>query len=159
MVAITAKVVGSSSLNWGFDYPQLGEQGAHPRSRRPALYPDWYRPVRARIIELMRLPENWDGRGAKSVSERDLDDALNFMAGVMRFDTVAPWIGPLSSGGLQLTWRQGDVEVEAVFDSARRERELIVAVGDREWDEPVEWGGSLFATVVDRLSAEPPVPA
>jgi hypothetical protein len=160
MAAIAAGLTDSASLHWGLPYPQLGDQGAPARrSRRLALYPEWYRPVRSRIVDLLRLTDNWDGRGARRICERDLVEALEFMASVMQFDTLAPWIGPLSSGGLQLVWRQGDVEVEAVFDSARGERELIVAVGDREWDEPAERGASLFATVVDRLSTESHVSA
>jgi hypothetical protein len=159
MGAIAALPGGdSASLDWRMPYPQLGEPASSRRhAHRPALYPDWYWPVHSRIVELVRLRDDWDGRGARSIKQRDLVDALAFMSSVMRFDTVAPWIGPLSSGGVQLTWRMGDLEVEAVFDSARHERELIVVVGENEWDAPVERGASLFAQVVDRLSAEPPV--
>ncbi len=82
----------------------------------------------------------------------DIIEALNFLSRVMREDTRVPWIGRLSSGGIQLTWRAGDVEVEAVFDRARDERVLMVSVGENEWDAPVSDAESMFATVVDRLS-------
>ncbi len=65
---------------------------------------------------------------------------------------MPPWIGRLASGGLQLTWHMGDVEVEAVFDQAREDRVIMLTVGHREWEEPISQGESLFATVVDRLS-------
>ena len=79
-------------------------------------------------------------------------DALLFMERVMREDTCPPWIGRLSSGGVELAWRHGDVEVEAVFDRLRGDSALMVEVGDREWDAPADQGDSLFASVVDRLS-------
>jgi len=86
------------------------------------------------------------------MNPEDIIDALTFLSHVMRDDTILPWVGRLSSGGIQMTWRSGDVEAEAVFDSARDERELIVSVGENEWDAPAGEAESLFATVVDRLS-------
>jgi len=82
----------------------------------------------------------------------DVIDALRFLGRVMHDDTPAPWIGRLNTGGLQLTWRSGDVEVEAVFDRAREEREVLVVVGENEWEAPADQADSLFATVVERLA-------
>jgi hypothetical protein len=113
--------------------------------------PPWLSPVAARLTELDALP-TVDPYGSRPMNFDDLVDALTFMSNVMQDETVAPWIGRLASGGLQLTWNVGDVEVEAVFDRARGDHVIMVTVGHSEWDASVDGGESLFATVVDRLS-------
>ena len=149
--AIAVSVDDSSSLKWGLDYPVQP-----PRAEGIAIrlsgysLPPWAGPVVSRIGELAALPP--DPRGSRPLSRDDVVDALDFLARVMRNDTASPWIGRLNSGGVQLTWRSGDVEVEAVFDRARNERDVIVAVGENEWEAPADHGESLFATVVDRLA-------
>lgn len=110
----------------------------------------WVAPVATRLMELATLPRVAPG-ARRPMSFEDMVEALTFLSRVMREDTVVPWIGRLSSGGLQLTWQRGDVEVEAVFDGVRGERNVIVVVGDHEWEAPVDQADSLFATVVDRL--------
>jgi hypothetical protein len=131
------------------------------RQQRPALSinfpeaaerPQWTRDVIRRLTELASLP-GVDPRGSDPMNVEDLIDALTFVRTVMQTTTVSPWIGLLNTGGLQLNWRNNDVEVEAVFDRARDDRVVYVSVGDREWEAPISDGHSLFATVVDRLAA------
>jgi hypothetical protein len=150
--AIAVNVDDSSSLKWGLEYPvqpRRGEGIAIRLSGR-TLLPPWADVVVSRIGQIAALPT--DPRGSQPLSSDDVIDALDFLARVMRDDTPSPWIGRLNSGGVQLTWRSGDVEVEAVFDRARNEREVMVAVGENEWEAPADHGESLFATVVDRLA-------
>ena len=157
MVAIPLQLddtSGSSSLA----YPAVPTYA--PQTRDPERIvlegpmPDWWPAVSRQLAELTRLPWDWDPRGSRSVSLQDIRDALSFMVIAMRHDTVAPWIGPLNSGGIELSWQRGDVDVEAIFDHARGHRELLVSVGDNEWDAPIDHAVSLFATVVDRLSGD-----
>jgi hypothetical protein len=110
----------------------------------------WIPVVGARLRELDALPTV---PGRAPLNHPDLIAALDFLSRNMRDDTRPPWIGLLSSGGLELSWNCGDVEVEAVFDERRGENEVIVAVAGREWDSPVRDADQLFASVVDRLSA------
>lgn len=149
--AIAVNVDDSSSLNWQLDYPvpQRPEGVAIRLSGRTSL-PAWVDAVVSRIGGLAALPT--DPRGSRPLHIDDVMDALDFLAQVMRDDTPSPWIGRLNTGGVQLTWRTGDVEVEAVFDRARNERELVVVVGENEWDAPADQAESLFGTVVDRLA-------
>jgi len=148
----------SSSLKWGLAYPSQQQVGlAAPvsialRSMKTAL-PEWADDVVERLAALAILP-TVDGRANRPMNLDDVVDALRFLARVMRDDLPTPWIGRLNSGGVQLTWRDvpSDVEVEAIFDRTRNEREVIVAVGENEWDAPVDEADSLFATVVDRLA-------
>lgn len=115
--------------------------------------PPWAVPVASRIMELAALPRIAPG-GSRPMAVDDIVDALSFLTRVMRDDTAAPWIGRLSSGGVQVSWQREDVEVEAVFDRVRGERDVVVVVGENEWEAPVEQAESLFATVVDRLHVE-----
>jgi len=115
--------------------------------------PAWWEPVSQRLDELTQLRPDWDGRRSPPLNPGDIVAAIRFLSEVMRADTPAPWIGPLSSGGVQLAWRHGDVEVEAVFDQSRGELELLVADGEDEREEPIDTAGPLFASVVDRLHA------
>lgn len=149
--AIAVNVDDSSSLKWHFDYPmpeRREDVAIHLRGR--TSLPGWVYAVVARLGELATLPP--DPRGSSPLNIDDVREALGFLARVMRDDTSSPWIGRLSTGGVQLTWRMGDVEVEAIFDRARDEREIVVAVGENEWEAPADQAESLFGTVVDRLA-------
>ena len=150
--AIVLNASDSSSLNWALDYPaQQLQQGATPSISLRGTLPSWTGDVVNRIVELAALPTVNPG-GSSPMGIDDVVDVLNFLSRVMDDETMPPWIGRLSSGGVQLTWRSGDVEVEAVFDRARNEREVVVVVGANEWDAPADQADSLFATVRDRLS-------
>jgi hypothetical protein len=119
--------------------------------RAYAPIPWWAAPVSARIVELADL-DAIDPQVERPLNIEDVRDALKFLDRVMGEDTCLPWIGRLSSGGVELAWKHADVEVEAVFDRLRGERELLVSVGDNEWDAPADKADSLFASVVERLS-------
>jgi hypothetical protein len=143
----------TSSLSWPrVDAPQLhAERTIALAGRGGAPPPAWADMVVHRIDELANL-ETVNREVERPLNFDDVIDALRFLERVMREDTSPPWIGRLSSGGVELAWRHADVEVEASFDRLRGESELIVAVGENEWDAPTEQGDSLFANVVDRLS-------
>lgn len=149
----------SSSLtsSWIVRYPSIDSQTSVRSFARIITTgdarPPWVPQVKRRIQELAMLPDGWDPRGSRALSREDLDDALSFMVRMMREDTEAPWMGLLSSGGLQLAWTRDDLEVEAVFDRSRGERHLLVSVGPNEWEEPIESAWSLFNSVADRLSS------
>ena len=150
--AIAVTLDDSSSLRWAVDYPVTRTTHFVPRKirlRGPA--PQWLNPVVDRVVELSVLPDA-SALGMAELDFEDVGDAMLFLGRVMQEDTIAPWVGRLNSGGLQLNWQCGDVEVEAVFDRARGERGVLVAVGENEWEELPERAESLFSSVVDRLS-------
>ncbi len=144
-----------SSLGWEIaDRPQEPERTRRAiwlSGRRGAPLPPWADTVVNRIGELDAI-ETAEPNSSRPLDFDDVIEALRFLERVMHDDTCPPWIGRLSSGGVELAWRHGDVEVEAVFDRLRGDAVVIVAVGENEWDEPASHGDSLFATVVDRLS-------
>lgn len=144
-----------SSLEWGIadspQEPEVAMPAIRLRGRRGAPPPLWVGPVVSRIKELDSLAVV-DQHSSRPLNFDDVSDALEFLTRVMHDDTCPPWIGRLSSGGVELTWQHADVEAEAVFDRFRGDAELIVAVGENEWDSPAAQADSLFATVVERLS-------
>jgi hypothetical protein len=94
--------------------------------------PDWIDDVVDKLNELARLSKDWDPRGSMPVAFDDAKAAVEFLNRVMRFDSPAPAITPLPSGGLELAWSVGGVALEVVFDSANGERAAIL---DSEGDE------------------------
>jgi hypothetical protein len=118
--------------------------------KREAPIPSWWALVINRLEELSAATDIGTER---PLHIEDVVDALKFLDRVMGEDTRPPWIGRLSSGGIELAWKHANVEVEAVFDRLRDDRELLVSVGENEWDAPIDRGDSLFANVVDRLSS------
>ena len=149
---MTTATCAPATLEWGLEPPADSSESVARVSVRGTA--PWVDPVVRRLRELVSLPVNWDPRGSRPMNADDLRDALDFLPRVMKDDTSVPWIGLLASGGLQLTWHSGDVEVEAIFDRARGEREILVSVGDNEWDAPVDHGHALFLTVRDRLTTD-----
>ena len=147
----TGAVSDAISLRW----PSLSGQFVNrflPSIKFEALdVPLWAPAVLRRINELNALP-SVDPYSTTPLNIPDVLAALRFLTRNMRNDTLPPWIGRLGSGGLQLTWHCGDVEVEAVFDTARDEFDVLVAVAGNEWDAPAGEAEPLFAQVVDRLS-------
>jgi hypothetical protein len=155
--AIGVGVDDSSSLRWGLDVQELeyAERPHEPKRsiRVRGVLPAWGDAFKVRIEELAALPSvgpdaTWP------MNARDVIDAFNFLVRVMREDTVMPWIGRLSSGGVQLTWQGENLEVEAVFDRARNEQSVFVVAGENECEVPADEAETVFATVVDRLSRD-----
>ncbi|HYB23608.1 MAG TPA: hypothetical protein VED41_07410 [Solirubrobacteraceae bacterium] len=145
-------VADMSTLRWLLaDEPRLRTDSAIALIGRGNGLPQWLNPIVARIEALAEL-DTINPEVERPLNVEDVLDALEFLDRVMAEDTSVPWIGRLSSGGVELAWKHADVEVEAVFDRLRGEAELIVAVGDNEWNAPIAQGDSLFASIVDRLS-------
>lgn len=114
----------------------------------------WVDPFIAALQRLAALSYDWDGRGSRPVNFDDVRAALNFLQRVMRDDTRAPSVTPLSSGGIELSWRADALEVEAIFDQRRGETALLVTAGSNEAEEPIDAAEKLFADLVDRLATD-----
>jgi len=153
-MATTYETVSSAAVlrPMRFPYPMVTD---HPEPRKIELLgrrtSTWVSPVARSLGLLARLTDDWDGRGSRAINFDDVRDALDFLQRVMRDDTPAPSIGPLSSGGIELSWHGDDLEVEAIFDHQRGEQVLLVSSGSNETEEPIECAEKLFADLVDRL--------
>jgi hypothetical protein len=99
--------------------------------------------VRRRLAVLERLQPNWDSYGGAPVS------ALAIEAVIRLFDlrpyVREPFIAPVASGGLQLEWAVGDVEIEVEFD-----RDGGVSVLWTAPDEQSEEHGRTAASLLGR---------
>jgi hypothetical protein len=106
----TRSLVTSSALG---DYPDTnvfsfpsGKQFATSRS-------DWRPEVEARMQELIRLEEGWDGYRGRAVNFNSAVFAFRVLESACTPDMPAPEIVPGASGDLQLEWHfpTGEIEV------------------------------------------------
>jgi len=95
-----------------------------PESRRSANFvsetqpPAWIKPSIQAFMELLQLPQDWDGYGAAQVREQIVQNALMVLVEVMENDAPTPSLVPLSDGGIQVEWhrRSGNLEIEFPVD-------------------------------------------
>lgn len=66
----------------------------------------------ARLSELLGLEANWDGYAARPLDSRALAVAANMIRWAAQNGFPAPEIFPVPSGGIQLEWRVGPMELE-----------------------------------------------
>lgn len=76
--------------------------------------PSWVEPVKQQLQEIVHLQEGWDGFGARPIRADVLVFAIELLRNVMRADTPAPHITPMSHEGVQLEWHENgkDLEIE-----------------------------------------------
>jgi hypothetical protein len=109
----------------------------------------WFKAFLDRVTYLSAVPI--DPREAQPLNTDDLSDAVGFLSRVMHAGVPTPWIGRLNSGGLQLSWTRGEVEVEAVFDRAGGEKLVMFIADGAERDLRADEADSMFASVSHRL--------
>lgn len=73
-----------------------------------------YKEVFRRVGQLVNLPDNWDSYGGKPITENCINDAFKILQYILdlrdinNIEVPAPFVAPLSSGGLQIEWEEGD---------------------------------------------------
>lgn len=77
--------------------------------------PEWLPQIRARVIDLLKLPEGWDGHDGKPVNRETMAFALQFLVQELDPSTPAPWLVPLSYGGVQAEWHEKELDLEIEF--------------------------------------------
>lgn len=104
--------------------------------------PAWVAPVVMHLAQLPNLPEGWGGPGVPRIGPSFIESAIGLLACVMNSDTPAPSIVPTYSGGIQLEWHRGgiDLEVELLSPSRFAVTFQDAAMG-QEWD--VELGDAV----------------
>lgn len=84
-----------------------------PVGRRfAALVPDWQLTVEARLQELIRLENGWDGYEGPPVGFGNAVFAIRVLESICVGDTPAPSIVPGNAGDLQLEWHLPSGEIE-----------------------------------------------
>jgi len=71
-----------------------------------------------RIGRLIRFAENWDSYGAKSIDKECISRGVNILKELVKFKfnknikIPIPFVAPLSSGGIQIEWEEGEKYLE-----------------------------------------------
>lgn len=77
--------------------------------------PAWVTPTVQSLLDLLQLPQNWDGYGAVRIQEQIAQKVLMVLVEVMESDAPAPSIVPLSDGGVQVEWHRRGRNLEIEF--------------------------------------------
>ena len=69
-----------------------------------------------KLALLGQLKENWDGYGAKEISEKNIFEAHRVSELLISFGMPEPKYIPCSSGAIQLEWHTKKIELEILID-------------------------------------------
>lgn len=85
-----------------------------------------------RIGQFAKLPSNWDSYGGNAIDERCMDRALEILKYLIRLEdrikVPTPFVAPLSTGGIQIEWEEGDKYLE--IELAPQFLEIGYSAGD-----------------------------
>lgn len=76
--------------------------------------PAWAHPVLQSLSERWGVEPGWDGYNAKPTHLRHVVRLLNHLSALMREDSIAPIMVPLSDGGMQAEWHRNRQDLEVV---------------------------------------------
>lgn len=71
-----------------------------------------------RVGKFAKLADNWDSYGAKSIDNDSISRGIIILKGLIELreltglDIPAPFVAPLSAGGIQIEWEEGDRYLE-----------------------------------------------
>ena len=89
----------------------------------------WTRAVGERVRYLRSLRRGWDGYSSPPIQADILSFALSILDSSMQPQTSAPFIAPISGGGLQIEWHEGGLDIELYIAQPLR-AELYVEYSD-----------------------------
>jgi hypothetical protein len=69
-------------------------------------------PTLAAVLHLIKLPPNWDHRGARPVSSGVAKQGIGLLCRTVPFSAPDPDVVPTATGGLQFEWHQHNVDIE-----------------------------------------------
>jgi hypothetical protein len=77
--------------------------------------PAWLQPTIQSFLDLLQLPQDWDGYGANQMHEQIVQQALLLLVDVMDNGAPPPSVVPLSDGGVQVEWHRHGRNLEIEF--------------------------------------------
>jgi hypothetical protein len=112
----------------------------------------WLTPIAQTFHEFRKLGENWDSYGGSPIDPANMAAALAFLWDVIDQGVRLPLpsVSPTSTGGVGLSWRSVDTEVEIAFDPDG-DPGILVTQDGHTWDAPLDEAGSVLTAVADRL--------
>ena len=105
-----SRFLTTSSASKG--YPATNVYSFRAGPRFAPLVPNWQLAVQARLQELIRLENGWDGYEGQPVGFGNAVFAVRVLESICVGDTPAPSIVPGSAGDLQLEWHLPGGEIE-----------------------------------------------
>ena len=78
--------------------------------------PSWFDTVARGMVDLLTLPSNWNASGGGPVSLDVVNATFALIPRILETDSPAPWVVPLSDGGIQLEWHSHGAELEIVVE-------------------------------------------
>lgn len=120
----------------------------------PVSHPDADQ-LNARLEELIGLEANWDGYGANTIDRRAIRQAVSVIKWSMDAGLPVPELFPVPSGGVQLEWTAGSVELEFEIEPDGQSAVFVGddAVAGRRFDGELPRDQSLFQQAVATLRA------
>jgi len=131
----------SRGQTWVIEWQDYGRQ-----------LPAWFDALAQGFVDLLTLPPDWDSYGAGPIDPVLVNTGMNFINGLLGPASPAPRVVPLSSGGLQMDWHRGSVDLEVVFDRGEvpffyyRNR-----TNNEESDHALPENAHLLKAIIDRL--------
>jgi hypothetical protein len=118
--------------------------------------PPWLRSTLEAAVELSGLPENWDSYGARRVAVGAVVAAIDLLLRVMPYAAPPPQVVPMSTGGIQLEWHTGGIDVEVAVRPSGEASALFedLRTGE-EWEGSVAEPRTDLAGALARLVPEP----
>jgi len=99
-----------------------------------AIDPKWLAKAKYDLYRIMKLPDNWDSYGSPSIPEVLYKNAENFLRCLEVEDIEAPFVAPVSGGGIQFEWQNKTRELEIEFVQSNVFGYLKI-IGDEPFDE------------------------
>jgi hypothetical protein len=91
--------------------------------------PDWTSKAAQRFVDLIRLPEGWDGHKGRPVLPPVADYAYQLLQKLMLQPGLPlPSITPLAYGGIMLEWHRRGLDVEIEIDAPACHRVYICEI-------------------------------
>jgi hypothetical protein len=91
---------------------ELTSSAATSTGAEPVNLPSWLEPTLDTVEGLLRLPKNWDHRGAREISLAVAKHSLVLLGMTAPFRLPAPDVVPTVTGGLQFEWHQHNLDIE-----------------------------------------------
>ncbi len=115
--------------------------------------PTWQLQVRRQFEDIFSMEQDWDGFGAGPIRRDVMFFAIHVLNRIMRADTPAPHVTPMSHEGLMLEWHENSIDLEIEIEKpgglwASFEDALVPT----EKEQPLSSDLSLLVEFLDRLT-------
>jgi hypothetical protein len=115
----------------------------------------WFLPTATAMLQMTRLPLGWDARNGCQIDRNTIQKALRWLATLLDSDTEKPSIVPTVTGGVQVEWHMGGVDIEIYFEPGEEPTVSVEDIGSRnEWDGDLYLNLARFRSFLPRLQRQ-----